>query len=670
MPLISRLGSFSSGAFGFGKPSSPSPGPSPGPSPAGGLVVEYLLVGGGGGGGASCEGGGGGGGGGEVREGCTTLYDGINYNVITGRAGPSAGPAIYQCLFYANFPDTGGYSCLGDIYAAGGARGGGMSYTYAQIYSGQPGVTNIWDPYAPLGGQGGGGGANCNPGGPAFCNTAGGYYYYDSLPSGGAGLIGPAPLYPYRNGGGGGGGGGLGGDANTTCGGEGGIGATSCITGVLCYYGGGGGGGSNRPGTGALGGCGGGGRGGTCVCTSTNGTIYTGGGGGGGAFPPPPTPTPNPVFRGSGTGGSGGIIIAYPSACGNIPYFFPPNLVRCLDTTTRPGYNVYFFCQHTGTILFNYGSAILSCILVVAGGGGGGANGQCMNPSTIWYGMGGGGGGGLINTGAGLCRNVNYTISIGAGAPITPATNPLTLGCGGDGLNGSNTSIIGPNLSLIALGGGGGGGGFCKPGLPGGSGGGSGTGSGQPALNVWPALGGLDCLNRQGTNGATFTNGGSGGGGALLAGGGTPSYPGSTNGGVAGLGCTLSITGTPVIYGSGGAGGGGCCGGCQCGNGGCGGSNACPFANRSGTSGAANLGGGGGGAAGAGPAPTVWPTYLITCPGNGGGGGSGVLILRYPYPTYPAISCVSPGLTYACSTSVPGVLIYCFTAGTGTICFV
>lgn len=667
MPLISRLGSFSSGAFGFGKPSSPAPGPAP--APVGGLVVEYLIVGGGGGGGAGCEGGGGGGGGGEVRQGCTTLYDGINYTVIVGKGGPSSGPAGFGCQLFTNFPESGSYSCLGDLYSAGGARGGGQSFCYQQIYSGQPGVTNESDPFAPLGGQGGGGGGNFNP---TYCNTAGGYYYYDSLPSGGAGLIGPAPLYPYRNGGGGGGGGGLGGDANTTCGGAGGIGATSCITGVLCYYGGGGGGGSNRPGTGALGGCGGGGRGGTCVCSSSSGTIFTGGGGGGGAFPPPPTPTPTPVNYSGSSGGSGTIIIAYPSACGTIPYIYPPTLVRSLDTTTRPGYNIYSFCQRIGTILFNYGSAILSCILVVGGGGGGGANGRCLYPLTQHYGMGGGGGGGVINSGAGLCKNINYTISIGAGAPITPATNPLTLGCGGDGLNGSNTSITGPNLSLIACGGGGGGGGLNKPGKNGGSGGGSGTGTGaQPALNCFLALGGLSCLNNQGTSGGIFTSsGGSGGGGGLLNGCSNPSYPGPNSGGFGGQGCTLSITGTSLMYGAGGAGGGGCCGGCQPGNGGCGGSSEPPYANRSGTSGAANFGGGGGGAAGAGPPPGSYPAACVAFSGNGGGGGSGVLILRYPYPTYPAISCVSPGLTYACSTSVPGVLIYCFTAGAGTICFV
>lgn len=102
---------------------------------------------------------------------------------------------------------------------------------------------------------------------------------------------------------------------------------------------------------------------------------------------------------------------------------------------------------------------------------------------------------------------------------------------------------------------------------------------------------------------------------------------------------------------------GGCCGGA-------GGSLAAPTSPlRFGSSGVANSGGGGGGSGGSTSAGL----------GCGGGGGSGVVILAY-CDTNPTIACVAAGLTYSYvapgpAPARPGYRVYCFTAGTGTICW-
>jgi hypothetical protein len=63
------------------------------------------------------------------------------------------------------------------------------------------------------------------------------------------------------------------------------------------------------------------------------------------------------------------------------------------------------------------------------------------------------------------------------------------------------------------------------------------------------------------------------------------------------------------------------------------------------------LGGGGGGGGGeAGTAPS---------------GGSGIVIIAYP-DSYPALTSISPGLTYTQPTR-SGYRVYQFTAGTGSV---
>ena len=92
---------------------------------------------------------------------------------------------------------------------------------------------------------------------------------------------------------------------NKACGGNGGIGATSCITGSSVYYAGGGGGGTSScpslgsPGTGGTGGGGNGGRIGST--NSSNGTANSGGGAGSGGCS-------------IKSGGSGVVIIRVPTA--------------------------------------------------------------------------------------------------------------------------------------------------------------------------------------------------------------------------------------------------------------------------------------------------------------------------------------------------------------------
>ena len=53
--------------------------------------------------------------------------------------------------------------------------------------------------------------------------------------------------------------------------------------------------------------------------------------------------------------------------------------------------------------------------------------------------------------------------------------------------------------------------------------------------------------------------------------------------------------------------------------------------------------------------------------GNGKAGGSGVVIIAYA-DTYPDITSISGGLTYA-RTTPTGLKVYTFTAGTGTVTF-
>jgi hypothetical protein len=250
--------------------------------------------------------------------------------------------------------------------------------------------------------------------------------------------------------------------------------------------------------------------------------------------------------------------------------------------------------------------------LVVAGGGGGGA-------------AGGGGAGGVLQTITNLAFNTNYTITVGAG------------GTGALGsTNGQNSSIVGSDQNLIAVGGGAGatqdlaqpGAGVVSSGYRGANGGSGGGGGGNSQGNGATIPGGTGLLGQGFSGGSCPSAAGSrsgGGGGAGGVGADSPSVAGAGGIGlsdaqVGGL-LTRATAGAVVSttrYIAGGGGGGAY------------------------NAGGAGLGGSGGGGTGSqGGVPTAGTAYT----GGGGGGsnraagglngGSGVVIISYS-DTLPA----------------------------------
>ena len=270
--------------------------------------------------------------------------------------------------------------------------------------------------------------------------------------------------------------------------------------------------------------------------------------------------------------------------------------------------------------------------LIIAGGGGGGSDGN---------GGPGGGGAGGYRTGTGISLNLatNYTISVGAGGANSAR--------GGDSYissTGITESPAGAGLNTLkAYGGGFGGrdGSGAQAGASGGSGGGGGGGGWGGSYAG--GTGNIPATEpSQGNNGGSSTffgasdgGGGGGGGGAGAVG----SNANVNNGGNGGIGAESPIT-TSVVRRAGGGGGRNRSGSGSNGTGGAGGGG------NAGSPGSSNTGGGGGG--------------LST-------GGSGVVILRYPSAF--TISNPGGGLTFTTNTSVSGVKITTFTAGTGNIQF-
>ena len=249
--------------------------------------VDYLIAagGGGGGGGFDTNASGGGGGAGGLRTGTGQPVTTTSYPVIVGSGG--AGGAG-QPLNGSN----GGDSSIFSIPVTGGGRGGN--------WAGAP-IPSIANP-----GGSGGGGANAS--GP----RTGGTGTPGQGNNGGTG----APYNSAANnaGGGGGGAGGAGSPAPSTgydtVGGPGGVGQVSSISGQSLMYCAGGGGGGGGGGAGYLGVSG---SGGNLNINGTSGTVNTGGGGGGGGTGLN-SPTTNPLANTiGGQGGSGIVIIAYPS---------------------------------------------------------------------------------------------------------------------------------------------------------------------------------------------------------------------------------------------------------------------------------------------------------------------------------------------------------------------
>ena len=272
-------------------------------------TVEVLVVGGGGSGGYGASGGGGAGG--LYYNATFAISKSTAYTVTIGGGGPYAYPDVYG--------SNGGNSVFSNITGLGGGYGGA-------------GATPLLGWNANSGGSGGGGGAY---------NGAAGAGLQPSSASGGFGNNGGAASGSSWAAGGGGGAGAVGDPFFGSRGGNGGIGKQYRITGIDTYYAGGGG--AAGDGGKGLGGAGGGGDGGAGdPSNGSNASPNTGGGGGG--------------SRGGGTvsgsGGSGIVIIAYPSAYGAITTI-SPGLTYTVDIgVTRPGYRVYKFTQGTGPITF------------------------------------------------------------------------------------------------------------------------------------------------------------------------------------------------------------------------------------------------------------------------------------------------------------------------------
>jgi hypothetical protein len=278
--------------------------------------VTYLVVGGGGGGGkvtpidSPWATAGSGGGGGGVRYG-TTPVTGVNTTVavVVGAGGLDATDNS------PNIAGDGGPSSFGTpITAGGGGHGGSRAAAPAQV--------------AGAGLQYGGSG-----GGATWANSPGGAGPDSTPHPGGIDAASPStqgfghagqnvgPPAPYAGGGGGGAGGAGGaGDAYGTSL-KGGVGARYTIQNGITgnapdafYYGGGGGGGLGQDGGtpyGSPDGTGGAGGDNSPHTAATNGQENRGGGGGGGAMN---GTSPGSIdFSPAGKGGSGIVLIAYPS---------------------------------------------------------------------------------------------------------------------------------------------------------------------------------------------------------------------------------------------------------------------------------------------------------------------------------------------------------------------
>jgi len=267
-------------------------------------------------------------------------------------------------------------------------------------------------------------------------------------------------------------------------------------------------------------------------------------------------------------------------------------------------------------------------ILLVAGGGGGGSGG----------GEGGGAGaGGLVYAGTEYPKLPNlpkviltsgtvYTVTIGAGGNGSTTYAPAN-----NATNGANSTIVGSDLGMVAIGGGHGGGypHYDHPtGGVGGSGG-SGGGGGGNASGVNQGQWGQEGISGQGNrggNGAVYGGGylGGGGGGAGKVGDRGNYRP--MRGGSGGAGLQYSISGTSTYY----AGGGG--------------------AHTAGTNSGGGLGGVGGGGA-------VHVAGTVNTGGGGGGGGSrnggsGIAILRMLTTDYSGTTTGSPTVSTSGSYTI------------------
>jgi uncharacterized protein (TIGR02145 family) len=262
-------------------------------------------------------------------------------------------------------------------------------------------------------------------------------------------------------------------------------------------------------------------------------------------------------------------------------------------------------------------------IFIVAGGGGGG---KSVGTAPGWPSSGGGAGGVILALAAGTAFTVgDYTINVGKGGNagnINPGGNNDQKRAYVHTYNGGNSSIVGPGINLVAIGGGGGAwhqaGNGCPGGI-GGSGGGGYTG----------ATGGGAGTATQGTRGGThgdYNNAGGGGYSAVApnTGGSNSTTSSKPAAGGKGIDYTavpalagVSLNGVPLVGYNGGFAGGGSGGGNNSVATHGGGQRA--GTNNTGGPGVKDTGGGGSGG-------------LNT---NGYTGGSGIVVVRFRYISTP-----------------------------------
>lgn len=287
--------------------------------------------------------------------------------------------------------------------------------------------------------------------------------------------------------------------------------------------------------------------------------------------------------------------------------------------------------------------------VVVAGGGGGAGQG------------GGGGAGGFLANTFVQSPGTPYTITIGGGGL---GGNP-----GSTNAAGSNSSIVSPSLSIVAVYGGSGVSRDVSGTLhDGGSGGGAGAIPGGPiGANIYSQ----GFPGGPGSFSPGVSTGGGGGGGASQAG-----AAGANYGGKGGDGNPTLITGSNVILSGGGGGGGvagfsttgGGAGGAGGGGGGIhgtaggGGSPTGTYSNFASPGtwgpGRINSGGGGGGGSGPGPGSPVFPAQY-----DGGNGGSGIILIAHP-PAIPQAS--TTGSNVLVSTLAGNIVYQFYSSGTIT----
>ena len=284
--------------------------------------IDYLVVAGGGGGGYLGGGGGAGGyrtsfgtgninGGQTAVESSLTLTTSAQYTVSVGAGGIGGNSEN-------SYADSGVASSLSGtgittVTSTGGGGGGNV------CYGGNTGAS-------------GGGASSCS------ASNAGGIRVTNPIQGFAGGANQTSGVYPA-----GGGGGAFSAGLNNA---NGGTAMASSITGTSTYYAGGGGGGTRTPNgatSGGTGGGGGAGNGTNTNLTGGNATANTGSGGGGGGL------SSGSIFGAGGNGGSGIVILRYPTA--DVASYTATGLTPT-QTTNGTDTILSFTTVGTGTITF------------------------------------------------------------------------------------------------------------------------------------------------------------------------------------------------------------------------------------------------------------------------------------------------------------------------------